>query len=312
MPLLPRQQFHDPDAFEAHMATAAPGLSAQGLGRERLRLDQRLALLPRSAMFWLENSNFQVVRRATGDLWSLTVPVRGGFEAALGATRALQAFDGDLLYLLHDDRDFGYRVRGTSRVLVANILALDLREKAGALTRGTSGEPAEVVSGRSPAGGALVRFVHHFWSELQTPGGLWSSPTALAEMEDCLVSLMALAATAPGPDGGATAHLSAVRCAEEFLVRHLSAPVTRADVARAAGVSIRALSRGFRAHHGVGPMAWLRARRLEAARGELQTAAPGEVTVTEVALRYGFGHLSRFAAEYAHTFGESPSRTLKR
>jgi AraC-like DNA-binding protein len=294
------------------MATAAPGLRVKPLGRDGLRLDQQLAVLPRSAMFHLENRALQVARPANGDLWSVTIPVRPGFDAAVGATRAFRAFGRDEIYLLHDDRDFGYRVRGTSTVLVANILALDLQEKARALTSGAATEPAEVLSKNSPAGAALARFAHHFWAELQNAQGVWSSPTALAEMEDCLVSLLALAATAPGPDAVASARMAAVRSAENFLIQHLSTPVTRADVARAAGVSIRALSRSFRAHHGVGPMTWLRARRLDAARAEFQAAAPGELSVTEVALRYGFAHLGRFAAEYARAFGESPSHTLRR
>jgi AraC-like DNA-binding protein len=32
--------------------------------------------------------------------------------------------------------------------------------------------------------------------------------------------------------------------------------------------------------------------------------------VSEIALRWGFGHFGRFAAEYRRRFGESPSQTL--
>jgi len=59
-------------------------------------------------------------------------------------------------------------------------------------------------------------------------------------------------------------------------------------------------------------MAFLRDRRLEAARHELLVADAGEISVTEVALGLGFTHLSRFANEYRKAFGELPSETFRR
>ena len=35
-------------------------------------------------------------------------------------------------------------------------------------------------------------------------------------------------------------------------------------------------------------------------------------TVSDVAYRWGFNHLGRFAAHYEHKFGETPSHTLRR
>ena len=57
-------------------------------------------------------------------------------------------------------------------------------------------------------------------------------------------------------------------------------------------------------------MGFLRRRRLEAARRDLASAEPGSVTVTDVALRFGFAHLGRFAGSYFETFGELPSQAL--
>ena len=57
-------------------------------------------------------------------------------------------------------------------------------------------------------------------------------------------------------------------------------------------------------------MRYLKARRLDATYRELLGAEADSTTVTEVALRYGFNHLGKFAIEYKQAFGESPSVTL--
>ena len=53
-------------------------------------------------------------------------------------------------------------------------------------------------------------------------------------------------------------------------------------------------------------------RRLEAVRGALLAADPGRSTVADVAMRFGFWELGRFAGAYRARFGELPSATLRR
>jgi AraC-like DNA-binding protein len=59
------------------------------------------------------------------------------------------------------------------------------------------------------------------------------------------------------------------------------------------------------------PMAYLRHVRLARAHEELRRSDPGQVTVAEVAYRWGFGHLGRFSASYQAQYGVSPSQTLR-
>jgi AraC-like DNA-binding protein len=84
-----------------------------------------------------------------------------------------------------------------------------------------------------------------------------------------------------------------------------------ADLARAAGVSVRTVYRASAHHLGGPPMARLRRARLQQVRQRLVAPAPGE-TVTSAAMEWGFCHLGRFSALYRRHFGELPSETLRR
>ena len=85
-----------------------------------------------------------------------------------------------------------------------------------------------------------------------------------------------------------------------------------ADVAKIACISLRALEKAFVREFGVPPMTYLRRVRLARARDELIHGDPEVLTVSAVAIRWGFGHLSRFGAAYQEQYGEPPSSTLRR
>ena len=93
---------------------------------------------------------------------------------------------------------------------------------------------------------------------------------------------------------------------ERYIRSRLFAPISLADLARAAGISPRSLNALCHQHRGVAPMVLLRNLRLEAARDRLATSP---VSVTEAAMEHGFGHLGRFSAYYRERFGELPRHT---
>ncbi|MEV6425966.1 helix-turn-helix domain-containing protein [Streptomyces sp. NPDC051662] len=103
-----------------------------------------------------------------------------------------------------------------------------------------------------------------------------------------------------------------VRRAEEYIHARFAEPVTVSDIADHARVSTRSLYAGFKEHRGVSPMSLVRRLRLERVRHELLTTPGGSATVTEIAFRWGFGHLGEFSAAYRQRFGETPSATLAR
>jgi transcriptional regulator GlxA family with amidase domain len=84
-----------------------------------------------------------------------------------------------------------------------------------------------------------------------------------------------------------------------------------AELAAEVSLSVRSLQEGFRRSLDSSPMAYLRHLRLEKVHEELATAAPGMASITEVAARWGFVHLGRFAAAYRSEYAERPSDTMR-
>ncbi|MFB9744224.1 AraC family transcriptional regulator [Pseudonocardia sulfidoxydans] len=103
-----------------------------------------------------------------------------------------------------------------------------------------------------------------------------------------------------------------VRTAVDLIEGETSAVLTVAELARRSGVTTRTLEMAFRKAMSVSPYAYMQRQRMQKAHLELQAADPADgVTVTGVAMRWGFGHAGRFAARYRQTFGVPPSSTLR-
>nr|WP_237557763.1 helix-turn-helix transcriptional regulator [Streptomyces sp. SID5470] len=93
---------------------------------------------------------------------------------------------------------------------------------------------------------------------------------------------------------------------------HADRPLTVAQIAEAAHISVRALQYAFRRHLDSTPLAYLRQVRLSHAHDELAAADPEDgSTVTDIAARWGFYHPGRFATLYRHAYDRSPRRTLR-
>jgi AraC-like DNA-binding protein len=100
-----------------------------------------------------------------------------------------------------------------------------------------------------------------------------------------------------------------VKKTEEFIIAHAHDPLTIEQLAEHAGVSVRTLFSGFREFRDTSPMAFLRDVRMEHVHQALRE--PGQDSVTDIALKWGFAHLGRFSQEYRKRYGELPSATLR-
>jgi AraC family ethanolamine operon transcriptional activator len=88
-------------------------------------------------------------------------------------------------------------------------------------------------------------------------------------------------------------------------------PVHISEICSALRVSWRSLHRAFADTLGVGPVAYLRRRRLSAIRSVLSRFDSVAISIGDLAFEYGFPEPSRFAAYYRAHFGEKPSDTSR-
>lgn len=152
-------------------------------------------------------------------------------------------------------------------------------------------------------------------SSRRTPGVL-AHPLAIRSLEQVFLHSLLLgqphnySTALDTPRGGSGAR--SVSRAVELLRHDPVRPWTVGALASAVSTSVRSLQEAFRGELDTTPMAYLRRLRLERAREDLITARSGRVTVSEVAARWGFLHVSRFASAYAERFGELPSATVRR
>jgi AraC-like DNA-binding protein len=99
---------------------------------------------------------------------------------------------------------------------------------------------------------------------------------------------------------------------EEFLEANAGEPIHLADICAATGGSESTLRICCQERLGMGPVHYLRLRRMHLARRALVRASPETATVTGIATEYGFWELGRFSVEYRKLFAEPPSATLRR
>jgi AraC-like DNA-binding protein len=171
----------------------------------------------------------------------------------------------------------------------------------------------DISSGSASRWNFAVQMLH---AELFEPDSLLLQGIGQGQLEEFVMSSLLYSSRSNYTDQltsrSQPAH-RAVRRACDFIDRNLADPITVDDIAGAAGVSVRTIQNLFAQELGQTPTSYLKNERLERARSDLADA-PGDsrLTVTDVAMRWRFSHLGRFATTYRKRFGETPSQTLRR
>ncbi|MCP1913670.1 MULTISPECIES: AraC family transcriptional regulator [Bradyrhizobium] len=126
---------------------------------------------------------------------------------------------------------------------------------------------------------------------------------------DCVTATVV---TSLPPDG--TSYLPSamrlVRHVEDYLHAAGTRPVHVSEICTELRLSRRSLHRAFHEVFGVGPVTFLRYKRLCMIRSILRESTPDQTTVSKVAIEQGFIELGRFSQYYRAMFGEYPSQTL--
>jgi AraC-like DNA-binding protein len=151
--------------------------------------------------------------------------------------------------------------------------------------------------------------------ESRRPNNLLDYPLAARNLESVLIDGLLLAQPHNYTDKLAGPRRPAppptVRQAIELIQANPELPWRTTTLAQQVAVSTRCLQEGFARSVGVSPMRYLRDVRLNRVHAELRSADPRSASVSQIATRWGFLYLGRFAAAYRDKFGRRPSETLR-
>ncbi|WP_030669212.1 AraC family transcriptional regulator [Streptomyces sp. NRRL B-1347] len=203
-----------------------------------------------------------------------------------------------------------------------NITMLDpgLLDQVAATAGRPLHEPVRLTRHRPSSPGAadyLKKAIVHLRDHVLADPAVAAQPLIVSASSQLLAaSVLAAfpntARTDPTAQDRTDAHSTTLRRAVAYIDDHADRPITVADIAAAAHVTIRTLQYAFRRHLDTTPLAHLRRARLAHAHRDLLNAPPrGDATVAGIAARWGFAHPGRFAALYRSVYGTSPSRTLR-
>ncbi len=248
--------------------------------------------------------------------YCLSVPIVNSCHIKDAFTR--REYTRNTAHLQYPERELDSLHKERCKLLGVTFLVDELDDLAEKLIGTTNALQPVNDSGLSlitPAGVNLAQKLTHACGEIIRGSAALTSELSTRELEDDLIAalLLAMEESHPGSQKKKSCKVDKVQIAhvEDYLFANLINPVSRTRLAEIAGVSIRSLSRAFVKRHGVGPMSFLKQRRMEAARMELINSHPESTKVSDVALRYGFTELGKFSLLYKSIYNEKPSETLK-
>jgi AraC-like DNA-binding protein len=162
-----------------------------------------------------------------------------------------------------------------------------------------AGERLKVSS--APKMNELIRS----WMELTDASLLLGTKLADGQLarqfEARILEVLLTNVTRPGREPGISERRQIAHRARQYMVLNMDEPMTIVDICRAVRAAERTLHLGFRECFGMTPKKFLKLLRLNADRRSLQRPEAG-TTVTDVALRWVFFHLARFAGDYRQLF----------
>ncbi|MDT9593305.1 AraC family transcriptional regulator [Nocardioides zeae] len=167
----------------------------------------------------------------------------------------------------------------------------------------------------SPGGRSWWRLVNLLAGELEADSGLIQETVTRHHFERLLVEGLLLAHRHSLSDvmeqRSRSSTVQGVARAIELVEEDPAAPWSALSLANRVHLSVRSLQEGFRRELDTSPMSHVRDVRLRRVFDDLNAAPPGP-TVNQIAQRWGFLHMGRFADHYRRQYGELPSVTRRR
>lgn len=166
----------------------------------------------------------------------------------------------------------------------------------------------------APALAAWAQVVQLFVRDLDEPSGLGAKGAGASPWSDFLMTGLLLAQPHDYSEQLArrravSSHPPSVKRVVDLIDRDPAGDLSMARLTAAAGGGARSLQRNFRAYMGVSPRDYIQRVRLARAHDDLLAGAGA--TVAEIAFRWGFTHVPRFAGAYRQCYGLPPSATLR-
>ena len=173
----------------------------------------------------------------------------------------------------------------------------------------------EVIAVKATAIAQLRQYLFQLCHFLQKNQTTLKSPAIQHELEyelpHKLLTVMSLSHERPAASN-LRIRDKAIKRIEDYLEEFPKTRHTVGNLCRLANVSERTLEYAFQERYNMSPKAFLTAMRLNGVRRELKNPDRLTVSITDSAKRWGFWHMSQFAADYRRMFGELPSATRKR
>ncbi|MBN9563860.1 MAG: helix-turn-helix domain-containing protein [Alphaproteobacteria bacterium] len=224
--------------------------------------------------------------------------------------------EADSLAIMETGRHYHQRFSRTPRW---GSISLPVSETGALLGEIIGREPdlrarARPIRAGAEAIGRLRRLHAKIVRLAERPSAPPGSPDATRGLEQALTLAIAhCVADAPEPHGDAAWRRReiTIRRLRAFMTANADKALYIPEICEAIGVSDRTLRACCQDYFGMGPNRYLLLRRMHLAHQRLLAVGPGEATVTEIAMQYGFWELGRFAVEYRRIFGERPSATLR-
>lgn len=165
-----------------------------------------------------------------------------------------------------------------------------------------------------PTQAALMRELLYgsvYWT--QDPAQPRAGRTALQHFEDDILAacVAALASARPSTHKEPSLRIQRYivnRVRDRVLASPLCPP-TIGEICQELRISRRSLNYAFTRLLGITPVRYMRNIRLNRVRAALINEDPARATIADIALRWGFWHLSLFSRYYRELFGELPSQT---